>query len=167
MRAASIALSVLLILPDLCTAAPPRCDAMNPHDAAMAGKAWLTTAVHVDGDRRVDVSRQYPAVVGISVWDPCRNRFEYFDPVTGASRAAQGGSGHFLFTSEGRYQITLPDHAAPIQRRIEVLTGREFTYSRQVPEGMKPGAPMRVIHVVHTPYDGPLQIPEVPRSAPE
>lgn len=167
MRIAILVLTISLIQPGVSIASSPGCDAMNPYDAALTGKAWLTTAVHENGDRRVDVSHKYPAVVGISVWDACRNRFEYFDPRTGASRAHQGGSGYFLFTGQGRYQVTLPDHAPPIKRQIEVLDAHEFTYSRQVREGMTPASPLRVIHVVHTPYEGPLQIPDAPRSAPE
>ncbi|MCO7461804.1 DUF4822 domain-containing protein [Stenotrophomonas maltophilia] len=140
------------------SASPTDCALTDPRDAALAGTLWLTTAVHENGDTQVDLSRKYPAVVGISHWDACRNRFEYFDPETAQSRATTGGSGYFLFTGDGRYQITLPDHASPIRRRMDVMTPREFTYSRRVPEGMKPGMPDVTIQVVHTPYEGPLQI---------
>jgi len=140
------------------SASPTDCVLADPRYAALAGTLWLTTAVHENGDTQVDLSRKYPTVVGISYWDACRSRFEYFDPETAQSRAATGGSGYFLFTGDGRYQITLPDHASPIRRRMDVMTPKEFTYSRQVPEGMTPGMPDVTIQVVHTPYKGPLQI---------
>ncbi|HEL2981154.1 TPA: DUF4822 domain-containing protein [Stenotrophomonas maltophilia] len=140
------------------SASPTDCALTDPRYAALAGTLWLTTAVHENGDTQVDHSGKYPAVVGISRWDACRNRFEYFDPETAQSRAASGGSGYFLFTGDGRYQITLPDHASPIRRRMDVMTPQEFTYSRRVPEGMKPGMPDVTIQVVHTPYKGSLQI---------
>ena len=158
----------LCLIPILDAAASsPSCTPLEPQYAALSSTVWLTTAVYEDGNRAIDLSEKYPAVVGISLWDACRNRFEYFDPRTGDSRSAIGGSGYFLFTGDGNYQITLPDHSGPVRRRMDVMTPQEFTYSRTVPEGMATGSREVVIQVVHTPYQGVLPIPAAPRSGPD
>ena len=39
---------------------------------------WLTTKVYIEGAPETDVKAKYPGVVGISTWDPERNRYEFF-----------------------------------------------------------------------------------------
>lgn len=132
----------------------------------LSSTVWLTTAVYEGDDRTQNLIDQYPAVVGISLWDACSNRFEYFDPADGASRHVYGGGGHFLFTGDGIHQITLPDNGPTLRRRLEVLDGTEFTYSRQVPKHFIDGQQEVTLHVVHTPYTGTLVLPARPRSGP-
>lgn len=121
--------------------------------------------MHEGDDRSTNVIDRYPDVVGLSVWDACSNRFEYFDPISGASRASLGGAGYYLFTGDGQHQVTLPDRGAPISRRLQTLDADEFTYSRTVPRNLQAGQPEVILHVVHTPYRGPLAIPMRPGSA--
>lgn len=47
---------------------------------------WLTTKVYLDGAPETDVKAKYPGVVGISTWDPERNRYEFFYTDTGESK---------------------------------------------------------------------------------
>lgn len=132
----------------------------------LSSTAWLTTAVYEGDERTQNLIDQYPAVVGISLWDACSNRFEYFDPASGASRRATGGGGYFLFTGDGINQITLADNGPTLHRRLEVLDGTRFTYSRQVPKHFIEGKQAVTLHVVHTPYTGTLALPVRPDSGP-
>lgn len=140
-----------------------------PHAGAaaqtLAGTAWLTTAVYEGDDRTRNLIDQYPAVVGVSLWDACSNRFEYFDPEDGTSRLAKGG-GYFLFTGDGFHQITLPDHGPALRRRMEVLEAGTFTYSRQVPRSFMEGQPEITLRVEHTPFRGALSLPAQPARPP-
>ncbi|MFL6956328.1 DUF4822 domain-containing protein [Nocardiopsis yanglingensis] len=137
-----------------------------PHAGAaartLAATAWLTTAVYEGDDRTRNLIDRYPAVVGVSLWDACSNRFEYFDPEDGASRLAKGGGGYFLFTGDGIHQVTLPDHGPVLRRRMEVLDAGTFTYSRQVPRAFMEGHPEITLHVEHTPFRGALPLPAQP-----
>lgn len=53
---------------------------------------WLTTKVYLDGAPETDVKAKYPGVVGISTWDPERNRYEFFYTDTGESKYNNGGA---------------------------------------------------------------------------
>ncbi|MEG0184809.1 MAG: DUF4822 domain-containing protein [Stenotrophomonas sp.] len=124
------------------------CPQAGPSALTLSRTVWLTTAVYEGTDRSHNVIDQYPAVVGVSLWDACSNRFEYFDPASGASRRATGGAGYFLFTGDGISQITLPDNGPTLRRRMEVLDASEFTYSRRVPRHFIAGQPEVTLHVV-------------------
>lgn len=154
-------LTLLLAAP-----AAAACPSATPAQRVLASTAWQTTAVYEGDDRSKNVIDRYPAVVGLSVWDACSNRFEYFDPASGASRARQGGAGYYLFTGDGRDQVTLPDRGRPISRQLQILDAHEFTYSRSVPRNLQAGQPQVTLHVVHTPYRGPLPLAAQPGSAP-
>lgn len=56
---------------------------------------WLTTKVYIEGAPQTDVKDKYPGVVGISTWDPERNRYEFFYTDTGESKYNNGGGGYF------------------------------------------------------------------------
>ncbi|WP_448136026.1 DUF4822 domain-containing protein [Stenotrophomonas rhizophila] len=140
------------------------CETAPAQAKLLAERTWLTTAVYEGNDRTQNHIARYPGVVGISIWDACTNRFEYFDPATGRSRREQGGAGGFYFTGDRRYQYTVPDTGTPLRRRMEVLSASEFTYSRQVPRGMREGEPLVTVHVVHTPYRGPWQVTATSRA---
>lgn len=148
--------SLLLLLAHATTSSA--CATASAQATLLADRTWLTTAVYEGHDRTQNHIARYPGVVGISIWDACSNRFEYFDPATGRSRGEHGGAGWFFFTGDRRYQHTVPDAGTPLRRRMEVLTASEFTYSRQVPRGMREGAPLVTVYVVHTPYAGPWQV---------
>jgi len=148
--------SLLLLFAQASTV--PACPGASEQARQLAERTWITTAVYEGDDRSRNQVARYPGVVGISLWDACSNRFEYFDPATGRSRAEHGGAGWFFFTGDRRHQHTVPDAGTPLRRRVEVLTASEFTYSRQVPHGMREGAPLVTVHVVHTPYAGPWQV---------
>jgi len=130
----------------------------------LSSTAWLTTAVYEDNDKTQNLIDQYPAVVGISLWNACSNRFEYFDPADGSSRHANGGGGYFFFTGDGIDQITLPDHGPALRRRLQVLDAEAFTYSRRVPRHFRDGQPEITLHVEHTPYTGGLALPAQPKA---
>lgn len=158
-----------LVLPSLLVLlahvpASSACDSASAQAKLLADRTWLTTAVYEGQDRTRNHIARYPGVVGISIWDACSHRFEYFDPATGHSRSAHGGAGWFFFTGDRRYQHTVPDIGTPLRRRMEVLTASEFTYSRQVPRGMREGEPVVTVHVVHTPYQGPWKVTATPRT---
>lgn len=128
---------------------------------------WLTTRVYVEGDPQADVKARYPGVVGISMWDPYRNRYEFFYADTGISKHAHGGGGYFLVTGDGKTHILVPDLGPhrTVVRRLEKLDDTEFTYSREVPRDMMEGSPAVRIYVVHAPYDGPLTTTMTERSS--
>ena len=46
--------------------------------ALASSPQWLTTKVYIEGAPDKDVKANYPGVVGISMWDPQRNRYEFF-----------------------------------------------------------------------------------------
>ncbi len=141
--------------------------ACHPAPAArtLASTVWQTTAVYVGNDRSSNQLENYGGVVGLSLWNACSNRYEFFNTEDGSSYAPQGGNGDFLVTGDGRELVLMPP-AGPAQRsRVETLTTSEYTYSRQVPKNLQPGQPMVTIHVVHTPYRGPLKLPAAPRPA--
>ena len=120
---------------------------------------WLTTKVYIEGTPEVDVKEKYPGVVGISMWDPGRNRYEFFYTDTGQSKYDNGGDGYFLVTGDKTTHILVPDKGTvrTVVRRLEKLNDEEFTYSREVPRDMvDTNAPVR-IYVVHAPYRGPLK----------
>ncbi|WP_460135782.1 DUF4822 domain-containing protein [Pseudomonas sp. S1_E04] len=120
---------------------------------------WLTTKVYVEGAPDVDVKDKYPGVVGISMWDPERNRYEFFYTDTGLSKYEQGGGGYFLVTGDRKTHILVPDKGPTkaVVRRLEALNNEEFTYSREVPRDMiETNDPVR-IYVVHAPYAGAVK----------
>lgn len=120
---------------------------------------WLTTKVYIEGEPDNDVKANYPGVVGISMWDPQRNRYEFFYTDTGLSKYANGGGGYFLVTGDRQTQILVPD-VGPLKtivRRLERLDNQEFTYSREVPRDMVASNPPVRIYVVHEPYIGPIK----------
>lgn len=120
---------------------------------------WLTTKVYIDGAPETDVKAKYPGVVGISTWDPERNRYEFFYTDTGESKYNNGGGGYFFVTGDQKQHVLVPD-MGPIKtivRRLETLNDREFTYSREVPRDMIETNPPVRIHVVHAPYTGTVQ----------
>ncbi|AZE67476.1 protein of unknown function [Pseudomonas synxantha] len=120
---------------------------------------WLTTKVYIEGAPDVDVKDKYPGVVGISMWDPERNRYEFFYTDTGRSKYEQGGGGYFLVTGDRKTHILVPDKGPhrSIVRRLEALNTEEFTYSREVPRDMVETNENVRIYVVHAPYKGPIK----------
>ncbi|MGE1156459.1 DUF4822 domain-containing protein [Pseudomonas kitaguniensis] len=127
--------------------------------ALASSQQWLTTKVYVEGAPETDVKANYPGVVGISMWDPQRNRYEFFYTDTGLSKHANGGGGYFLVTGDKKTHILVPDIGPnrTIVRRLEKLDNSEFTYSREVPRDMVANQPLVRIYVVHAPYDGPIK----------
>lgn len=120
---------------------------------------WLTTKVYIDGAPETDVKAKYPGVVGISTWDPERNRYEFFYTDTGESKYNKGGGGYFFVTGDQKQHVLVPD-MGPIKtivRRLERLNDQEFTYSRELPRDMIETNPPVRIHVVHAPYTGSVQ----------
>ncbi len=120
---------------------------------------WLTTKVYIEGAPDKDVKASYPGVVGISMWDPQRNRYEFFYTDTGRSKYADGGGGYFMVTGDKKTHILVPDvgPTKTIVRRLEKLDTSEFTYSREVPRDMVATNPPVRIYVVHAPYKGPIK----------
>lgn len=99
--------------------------------ALASSPQWLTTKVYIEGEPDKDVKANYPGVVGISMWDPQRNRYEFFYTETGRSKYADGGGGYFLITGDRKTHILVPD-VGPVRtvvRRLEKLDNSEFTYS--------------------------------------
>ncbi len=93
------------------------------------------------------------------MWDPGRNRYEFFYADTGLSKYDNGGGGYFLVTGDKTTHILVPDQGTvrTVVRRLEKLDNEEFTYSREVPRDMvDTNAPVR-IYVVHAPYKGPIR----------
>ncbi len=120
---------------------------------------WLTTKVYLEGAPDIDVKDKYPGVVGISMWDPDRNRYEFFYTDTGLSKYEHGGGGYFMVTGDRKTHILVPDKGPnrTVVRRLEALNNQAFTYSREVPRDMiETNAPVR-IYVVHAPYTGTVQ----------
>jgi hypothetical protein len=157
LRPAALALAAALLAPAYVHASPA-CTGASPDAQVLTEKTWLTTAVYEGDDRSTNLAARYPGVVGISLWDACSNRYEYFDPATGRSRSQQGGAGWFFFTGDRQYQHTVSDNGSQLRRKMEVLNPKEFTYSRQVPKDMREGQPLVTIHVVHTPYTEAFQV---------
>jgi len=124
---------------------------------------WLTTKVYIDGAPEADVKAKYPGVVGISTWDPQRNRYEFFNTDTGESKYNKGGGGYFFVTGDHKQHILIPDigPTKTIVRRLETLNKSEFTYSREVPRDMIENSPLVRIHVVHAPYTGTVETKSV------
>ena len=120
---------------------------------------WLTTKVYIEGAPETDVKAKYPGVVGISTWDPERNRYEFFYTDTGESKYNNGGGGYFFVTGDQQQHILVPDigPTKTVVRRLETLNKREFTYSREVPRDMVDNNPLVRIHVVHAPYTGTIE----------
>ena len=117
---------------------------------------WLTTKVYIEGAPQTDVKANYPGVVGISTWDPERNRYEFFYTDTGESKYNNGGGGYFFVTGDYKTHILVPDigPTKTVVRRLEKLDRSEFTYSREVPRDMVANNPLVRIYVVHAPYTG-------------
>lgn len=117
---------------------------------------WLTSKVYLEGAPQTDVKANYPGVVGLSTWDPERNRYEFFYTDTGESKYNNGGGGYFFVTGDYKTHILVPDigPTKTVVRRLETLNRSEFTYSREVPRDMKANNPLVRIYVVHTPYTG-------------
>lgn len=132
--------------------------AADAHQLASSPR-WLTTKVYIDGAPETDVKAKYPGVVGISTWDPDRNRYEFFYTDTGESKYNNGGGGYFFITGDQKQHVLVPDRGPvkTIVRRLEKLNDREFTYSREVPRDMIETNPPVRIHVVHAPYTGTVQ----------
>lgn len=161
MRKLSIALTGLL-LSSLLVASETyaKRDERGPDILALtASPQWLTTKVYIEGEPQIDVKANYPNVVGLSMWDTQRNRYEFFDHKTGASKLANGGGGYFLITGDGEHHILVPDIGTTrtYVRRLEKLDSSEFTYSREVPRDMVANNPPVRIYVVHAPYTGPIK----------
>lgn len=117
---------------------------------------WLTTKVYIEGAPETDVKANYPGVVGISTWDPERNRYEFFYADTGESKYNHGGGGYFFVTGDQKQHVLVPDvgPTKTIVRKLEALNKNEFTYSREVPRDMVENNALVRIHVVHAPYTG-------------
>lgn len=117
---------------------------------------WLTTKVYIEGEPQTDVKEKYPGVVGISTWDPERNRYEFFYPDTGESKYNNGGGGYFFVTGDRKTHVLVPDvgPTKTVVRQLETLNSNEFTYSREVPRDMVNNNPPVRIYVVHAPYTG-------------
>lgn len=128
-------------------------------EALASSPQWLTTKVYIEGEPDTDVKANYPGVVGLSMWDPKRNRYEFFYNDTGLSKHANGGGGYFLVTGDKKTHILVPDIGPnrTIVRRLETLDNSEFTYSREVPRDMVTTNPPVRIYVVHAPYKGPMK----------
>ncbi|MGB8923148.1 MAG: DUF4822 domain-containing protein [Pseudomonas sp.] len=120
---------------------------------------WLTTRVYIEGAAETDVKDNYPGVVGISTWDPERNRYEFFYTDTGNSKYNNGGGGYFFVTGDHNEHVLVPDIGTTktIVRRLEALNKNEFTYSREVPRDMVESNPLVRIYVVHAPYTGTVE----------
>lgn len=120
---------------------------------------WLTTKVYIEGTPDIDVKDKYPGVVGISMWDPETNRYEFFYTDTGLSKYDHGGGGYFMVTGDRKTHILVPDKGPhrTIVRRLEALNNQEFTYSREVPQDMVETNKHVRIYVVHAPYKGPIK----------
>jgi len=120
---------------------------------------WLTTQVYIEGAPETDVKADYPGVVGISTWDPERNRYEFFFTDTGESKYSNGGGGYFFITGDHKTHILVPDvgPTKTVVRRLETLNRSEFTYSREVPHHTGENAPPVRIYVVHAPYTGAVE----------
>ena len=127
--------------------------------ALASSPQWLTTKVYIEGEPDKDVKASYPGVVGLSMWDPQRNRYEFFYTDTGRSKYADGGGGYFLVTGDKKTHILVPDVGPnrSVVRRLEKLDNSEFTYSREVPRDMVSTNPPVRIYVVHAPYTGPIK----------
>jgi hypothetical protein len=127
--------------------------------ALASSPRWLTTKVYVEGAPQVDVKANYPGVVGISTWDPERNRYEFFYTDTGKSKYDNGGGGYFFVTGDQKNHILVPDvgPTKTMTRRLEKLNPDEFTYSREVPRDMVDTNPPVRIYVVHAPYTGTVE----------
>ena len=127
--------------------------------ALASSPQWLTTKVYIEGAPQIDVKDKYPGVVGIPMWDPERNRYEFFYADTGLSKYDHGGGGYFLVTGDKTTHILVPDKgpARTVVRRLEVLNNQEFTYSREVPRDMVETNEKVRIYVVHAPYNGPIK----------
>ena len=130
----------------------------NARDLASSPR-WLTTRVYIEGAAETDVKNSYPGVVGISTWDPERNRYEFFYTDSGESKYNHGGAGYFFFTGDYEQHVLVPDigPTKTIVRRMETLNKNEFTYSREVPRDMVEGNPLVRIYVVHAPYTGTVE----------
>ncbi|WP_405124126.1 DUF4822 domain-containing protein [Pseudomonas sp. M20] len=120
---------------------------------------WLTTRVYIDGAPETDVKAKYPDVVGISTWDPERNRYEFFYADTGESKYSKGGGGYFFVTGDQKQHVLVPDigPTKTIVRQLETMNSVEFTYSREVPRDMMENNSLVRIHVVHAPYTGTIE----------
>jgi|SRR5450830_296977 len=151
---ASLSFIIALLASGMTQAQPP---AIPLDLKVLSSTVWLTTKVYVEGAPEKDVKADYMGVVGLSQWDTDRNRYEFFDPITRASKLKTGGGGYFFVTGDQKEHVLVPDTGAVrvLPRRLEKLTAAEFTYSREVPEKMVPGNPPVRIYVVHTPYVGP------------
>ena len=127
--------------------------------ALASSPQWLTTKVYIEGAPEVDVKEKYPGVVGISMWDPERNRYEFFYTDTGRSKYDNGGGGYFLVTGDKTKHILVPDKGTvkTVVRRLERLNDEEFTYSREVPRDMVDANALVRIYVVHAPYKGAIK----------
>ena len=81
--------------------------AVENYDASALGTSprWLTTKVYIEGAPEIDVKDKYPGVVGISAWDPERNRYEFFYTDTGLSKYDNGGGGYFMVTGDRKNHI--------------------------------------------------------------
>lgn len=155
MRRPTVVFAGLLITGLLCSSESYATDV----HALASSPQWLTTRVYIEGEPDTDVKASYPGVVGISMWDPQRNRYEFFYTDTGRSKYADGGGGYFLVTGDKKTHILVPDLGLTrtIVRRLEKLDSSEFTYSREVSRDMVSTNPPVRIYVVHAPYTGPIK----------
>ncbi|TVT83511.1 DUF4822 domain-containing protein [Pseudomonas sp. H3(2019)] len=161
MQKNNTAFTCLLLAGLLCSSssygqqAPPTADI----HALASSPRWLTTKVYIEGAPEKDVKANYPGVVGISTWDPERNRYEFFYTNTGQSKYNNGGGGYFFVTGDQKTHVLVPD-IGPIRtitRSLEKLNPHEFTYSREVPRDMLDTNPPVRIYVVHAPYTGTVE----------
>jgi len=90
MRRPTVVFAGLLITGLLCSSESYATDV----HALASSPQWLTTRVYIEGEPDTDVKASYPGVVGISMWDPQRNRYEFFYTDTGRSKYADGGGGY-------------------------------------------------------------------------
>lgn len=159
MRKHTLVLSGLLLISSLSPLPSYATQPISDPYALGASPQWLTTKVYIEGAPEQDVKASYPGVVGISMWDPQRNRYEFFYTDTGQSKYADGGGGYFLVSGDRKTHVLIPDKGPnrTIVRRLEKLDNREFTYSREVPRDMVATNPLVRIYVVHAPYNGPIK----------
>jgi len=77
MRRLTVVFAGLLITGLLCSSESyANQTASEPDVHALASSPqWLTTKVYIEGEPDTDVKASYPGVVGISMWDPQRNRY--------------------------------------------------------------------------------------------
>lgn len=78
MRTHTLVFSGLLLISSLSPFASYAKQPISDPNALGSSPQWLTTRVYIEGAPEQDVKASYPGVVGISMWDPQRNRYKFF-----------------------------------------------------------------------------------------